>query len=188
MTDQDVEGGSTPQTTGKPLPLKLSPDAMKQGWLYLYRGPVLVYQNKVLHIYLRQAVYGNDGLVSRFEVPLTFGLATVLIQLPFSTPKDIRRRKEMKYGRLLKGPLMVTPRQFNRAVNGTGIGIKTDDCKEPLREHPANSRGATVQFTVNDGNGENEERASTSMTGEEDSNAVPFPRPQPLLGDAKTLQ
>jgi hypothetical protein len=28
-TDQDVEGGSSSQTIGKPLPLKLSPDAMK---------------------------------------------------------------------------------------------------------------------------------------------------------------
>jgi putative transposase len=56
------------------------------------------------------------------------------------------------------------------------------------QDHPATSRGATVQFTVNDGNGENEERASTSMTGEEDSNAVAFPRPQPLPGDAKTLK
>jgi type IV secretory pathway TraG/TraD family ATPase VirD4 len=33
----------------------------------------------------------------------------------------------------LKGPVMVTPREFNRAVHGTGIGIKTDDCKEMLR-------------------------------------------------------
>ena len=28
------------------------------------------------------------------------------------------------------------------------------------RGHPANTLGATVQFIVNDGNGENEERAS----------------------------
>jgi hypothetical protein len=132
-TDQDVEVGSTAQPTGKPVPLRLSADAAKQGWLYLYRGPVLIYQNKPLHNYLQQTIYGNDGLISRFELPLTFGLAALLIQLPFCVPKDIRRRKEMKYGRRLKGPVMVTPRQFNKAVRGTGIGIKADDCKEPLR-------------------------------------------------------
>jgi hypothetical protein len=40
-----------------------------------------------------------------------------------------------------------------------------------------------VQFTVNDGNGENEERASTELSGEEDSNAVLFPKPLLLLAD-----
>src|SRR5580693_3421145 len=61
-TDQDVEIGITGQPVGKPLPLKLSTDTAKQGWLYLYRGPVLVYRNKPLHTYLEQAIYGNDGL------------------------------------------------------------------------------------------------------------------------------
>ena len=36
---------------------------------------------------------------------------------------------------------------------------------------------------VNDGNGENEERVSKKLSGEEDSNAVLFPRPLLLLGD-----
>jgi type IV secretory pathway TraG/TraD family ATPase VirD4 len=132
-TDLDVDIGITGQPAGKPLPLKLSADTAKQGWLYLFRGPVLVYQNKPLHTYLKQAIYGNDGLISRFELPLTFGLIALLLQLPFSILKDIRRRREMKYGRRLKGPVMVTPKQFNKAVCGTGIGIKTDDCKDPLR-------------------------------------------------------
>ena len=132
-TDQDVEAGNTPLRSGKPLPVTASTNALKQGLLFLYRGPVMIYQNKALHTYLRQVVYGNDSLVSRFKLPLIFGLITLLIQLPFSIPKDIRRRKEMKYGRRLKGPVMVKPRQFNKVVRGTGIGIKTDDCKEPLR-------------------------------------------------------
>jgi len=132
-TEQDVEAGTTPQIIGKPLPLKVSADALKKGWLFLYRGTGMIYQNRPLHTYLKQAVYGNDGLVSRFELPLTFGLAALLFQLPFSIPKDTRRYREMKYGRRLKGPVMVTPKQFNKAVQGNGIGIKTDDCKEPLR-------------------------------------------------------
>jgi hypothetical protein len=43
-----------------------------------------------------------------------------------------------------------------------------------------------VEFVVNDENGENgenQERASTELSGEEDSNAVLFPRPLFLLGD-----
>jgi hypothetical protein len=132
-TDQDVEAGNTPQRIGKPLPLKLSAEAIKQGWLFLYRGPVLIYQNKPLHEYLKLVVNGNQGLFSRFALPLSFGVMALLIQLPLSIPRDVRRYKEMKYGRRLKGPVMVTPKQFNKAVHGTGIGIKTDDCKDPLR-------------------------------------------------------
>jgi len=132
-TEQDVEAGTTPQIIGKPLPLKVSADALKKGWLFLYRGPVTMYQNKPLHTYLELVVYGNQNLLSRFALPLIFGVMTLLIQLPFSIPKDVRRYKEMKYGRRLKGPVMVTPKQFNKAVQGNGIGIKTDDCKEPLR-------------------------------------------------------
>jgi hypothetical protein len=37
--------------------------------------------------------------------------------------KRIRRRKELKYGRRLKGPVMLTPKQFNKAVSGDGIRI-----------------------------------------------------------------
>jgi transposase InsO family protein len=54
------------------------------------------------------------------------------------------------------------------------------DSTEPL--------GATVQFIVNDGNGENEERVSTERSGEEDSNAVLFPGPLLLLGDATKVE
>jgi hypothetical protein len=45
-----------------------------------------------------------------------------------------------------------------------------------------------VQFIVNDGNGENEERASTGLSGEEVSNAVLFPGPLLLLRDAKKAE
>jgi hypothetical protein len=43
-------------------------------------------------------------------------------------------------------------------------------------------------LVVNDKNSENEKRISPELSEEEDSNAVLFPRPQPLLGDAKTLK
>jgi hypothetical protein len=49
----------------------------------------------------------------------------------------------------------------------------------------AESRSATMVFFENS---ENEERGSIKLTGEGDSNAVPFPRPHPLLGDTKTSQ
>ena len=45
-----------------------------------------------------------------------------------------------------------------------------------------------MKFVVNDGNGENKERASKELSGEEDSNAVLFPGPLVLLGDATEVE
>jgi hypothetical protein len=51
------------------------------------------------------------------------------VAAPFSIRKDIKRRKELRYGRRLKGPILVTARQFTKA--GDGIGITTNDDKRP---------------------------------------------------------
>ena len=99
----------------------------------LYRSIPTLYPTKSLQIYLKQEVYEGAGLSELFEWPLLFGLLTLVVQLPLSIAKDIRRRKEMKYGRRLKGPILVTPKRFNKAFRGTGIGIKTDGGKEMLR-------------------------------------------------------
>jgi len=45
-----------------------------------------------------------------------------------------------------------------------------------------------VQFFVNDGNNKSEKRASPELSGEEESNAVLFPRPLLLLGDATKVE
>ncbi len=99
----------------------------------LYRGAQTVYQNNPLHAWLQKQIYSGDTVARIFEQPLVFGLVALLLQLPFSITKDIRRRKQMKYGRRLKGPILVTPKQFNKAIGGTGIGLKVDQCDKMLR-------------------------------------------------------
>ena len=56
-------------------------------------GPERTYIDASLSAYLRSAVYGGDGLFDLYKLPLLFGLLSLVIQLPFSIAKDVRRRK-----------------------------------------------------------------------------------------------
>jgi type IV secretory pathway TraG/TraD family ATPase VirD4 len=53
--------------------------------------------------------------------------------LPIAAFQDVQRQKQLKYGRRLKGPEMLTPQQFNKTVRGDGVGFKTNDMKPMLR-------------------------------------------------------
>jgi type IV secretory pathway TraG/TraD family ATPase VirD4 len=123
-SEPDVKAGTTLASRGKQIPLALSAAA---------DGPEQKYIDARLHLYLRNAVYGGDQLRDIYKMPVMFGLLSLLAQLPFAIVKDIKRRKELKYGRRLKGPVMLTPRQFNKTVNGDGIGFKTTEATEMMR-------------------------------------------------------
>jgi hypothetical protein len=116
VTEADVQPGFTAQPIGKPIPLALSEAAHASGVVLLYRGAKVNYQNRPLHDYLRRFVYDRKTFLAIFGVPLWSGLAAFLFQLPFAVRKDVQRLKEMKYGRLLKGPVLVSPKGFNRAM------------------------------------------------------------------------
>jgi type IV secretory pathway TraG/TraD family ATPase VirD4 len=131
--DVDVQPGSTSQFGGKPLPLTLTPQASKYGAYFLLREPSRKYPNKTLHTWIAYWIYADSPLYKLFESQLSFGLVAFVLQLPFSIRKDIRRIKQLRYGRRLKGPVLVNAKDFTKAVEGTGIGITTNDSKVPLR-------------------------------------------------------
>jgi len=131
--ETDVQTGTTSAPAGKHIPLTISTAAAARGLRALYRGPEQPYLDKPLHEYLKSAVFEGDRLRDIYKLPLLFGLLSLLVQLPFSIAKDIARRKQMKYGRLLKGPVMLTPKEFNKTVQGDGIGFKTTEAKEMMR-------------------------------------------------------
>ena len=131
--DADVAAGETRQFPGRTLPLILSETASKQGFRYIFREVQHPYQNHGLHAWLGHWIYADTSLSGLFAMPSYCGFLTLLLQLPFSVRKDIHRRKELRYGRRLKGPILVSAQQFTKAVVGDGIGITTNDAKRPLR-------------------------------------------------------
>jgi type IV secretory pathway TraG/TraD family ATPase VirD4 len=132
-SESDVQAGTTLASGGQHIPLALSAAAEARGLDVIYRGPQQKYIDSRLNTYLQNTVYGGDRLRDIYEMPLWFGFLSLLVQLPFSIRKDIRRRKELKYGRRLKGPVLLTPRQFNKTVSGDGIGFVTTEAKEMMR-------------------------------------------------------
>ena len=74
---------------------------------------------------------------------------------------------------------------YNRQRLHSALGYRSPEEfeRESGRTNSADSSSATVEFVVDDENSENEERDSTKLAGEEDSNAVLFPRSLLLLGD-----
>jgi type IV secretory pathway TraG/TraD family ATPase VirD4 len=131
--ESDVQTGTMPAPGGKHIPLELSRTAAGRGLRALYRGPEQTYLDAPLHEYLKSAVFEDEKLRDIYKLPLLFGFLSLLAQLPFAIAKDIKRRKQMKYGRLLKGPVMLTPKEFNKTVQGDGIGFKTTEAKEMMR-------------------------------------------------------
>ena len=119
--------------SGRPLPLALSETGLKQGFRYIFREVQHPYQNSGLHTWLAHWIFGDTSLSALFATPFYCGVLALALQLPFSIRKDIKRRKELRYGRRLKGPILVAARQFTKAVGGNGIGITTNDDKRPLR-------------------------------------------------------
>lgn len=148
----DVELGRTTEPDGKPIPLRLSADARLRGYSLLFRGPERSYVDARLRDYLKAVVYGGASLSGVFRPPLLSGAALFLILLPFATIKDVQRQKQLKYGRRLKGPELLTPRQFNIAVKGDGIGFKTDEMKEMIRI-PARAEAQHMQIIGDTGAG-----------------------------------
>ncbi len=150
--NSDVEYGKTPEVNGRRIPLALSAEARVHGYTLLFRSPLRSFSDARLRDYLKDFVYGGIGLAAFFRPPLIGGAVVFLILLPFAVRKDVERQKQLRYGRRLKGPEMVTPQQFNRAVEGDGIGFKIDGMRKMLRI-PARAEAQHLQIIGDTGAG-----------------------------------
>lgn len=121
--DEDVASFKTPfgATT-----FTLSEDAAKRGGLRLtwLRKP---YNNVQLHALLASWIYHGLTLADLAARPLWVGLTVFLAGLPFAAPKDAARLRELRYGRRLKGPELVTGGTFNSRNRSRGIGFSNHE-------------------------------------------------------------
>jgi type IV secretory pathway TraG/TraD family ATPase VirD4 len=131
--NDDVVLGKTEDSGGQLIPLALSADARDRGYSLLFRAPARSYVDARFSLYLKGVVFGGMTLFAFFEPPVLGGGVLFLVLLPIACFKDVQRQKELKYGRRLKGPEMLTPQQFNKTVKGDGVGFKTNDMTPMLR-------------------------------------------------------
>jgi hypothetical protein len=109
----DLTNGKTTLPNGKVVPIGISALATTQGYSWFYRAPETKLPDAGMHRWLQAAVYGNRGLAELFEVSLIGGGMCLAAMLWFAIPTDLKRFRQMKYGRVLRGPNMLTPKGFN---------------------------------------------------------------------------
>ena len=119
------------------------------------------------------------GFLQLFELSLIEGAVCLAVMLWFSVPRDIKRFRMLKYGRVLRGPVMMTPTEFNDAQRATerrfvalerlqqlsfrfigkqapppvmGIGFKTTESRSLMRI-PASKEAQHIQIIGDTGTG-----------------------------------
>jgi len=81
------------------------------------------FENWKLHALLRHPIYRDESLLA-LSKPAWFGAFVILFGgLLFAVPKDLARARQLRQGRRLKGPKLVTAVQFNRRNKSNGIGF-----------------------------------------------------------------
>ena len=117
--DGDVASFKTPSGA---TTFTLSKDATRRGGLRL-TWLRKQYNNVELHALLGTWIYHGQTLADLAARSLWIGLGVFLVGLPFAAPKDTARLRELRYGRLLKGPELVTGGTFNSRNRSRGIGF-----------------------------------------------------------------
>ncbi len=148
----DFTSGQTVLPNGKTVGVTLAPEAQAQGYTGFARGPERKMADAPLSAWFQAAIFGGDDLLTAYGPALIeTGIITVFL-LCFALPSDFRRTKRMKYGRLLRGPVMLTPKEFNETLNGKGIGIRTAE-KGAILRIPETEEAKHIQIMGDTGSG-----------------------------------
>ena len=100
----------------------LTDEAVKAGDVRLewQRGQ---FDNAKMRAYLGHWIYRDQTFLDLVKPALWGGLGVFVVGLIVAIPKDAARKRERKEGRRLKGPELVSVREFNRLNRSDGIGF-----------------------------------------------------------------
>jgi hypothetical protein len=112
----DFEEGSTILPDGRAVPVHLTALPLAQGYRWFGRSLVQRYKDASLYRWLSLTFYKGQSLLGTFRLSLVEDGITLAAMLYFAIPADIKRLKRLKYGRVLRGPEIMTPSEFHRAV------------------------------------------------------------------------
>jgi type IV secretory pathway TraG/TraD family ATPase VirD4 len=83
----------------------------------------LVYDHARLHAQLRAWIYANQTLTDLARPSLITVFVVMIAGLLIAIPKDMQWARSRRHGRRLKGPELVSARQFNRRTRANGIAF-----------------------------------------------------------------
>src|SRR6185437_13924116 len=75
--------------------------------------------------WFRQEIYDGEGPVEFVRWLLIAAFIVITVPMAWIIRRDRRLARERKEGRVIRGPTLVTPSQFNRAKSSDGIGFET---------------------------------------------------------------
>ena len=129
----DFTRGKMTLPSGKTAPFALAELARSQGYEFPFRAPARKYIDASMCRWFHDVVFGGKSLLAVFALRLIAGGIVLVGVLAWAVPADIKRFQQMKYGRVLRGPVMLTPRQFNRVTRGEGVGFVTTESRRMMR-------------------------------------------------------
>jgi DNA polymerase III delta prime subunit len=103
----------------------LSDQAERAGADALQWRPFFELPNATASQWLRERIYEDKEPWHFIAVPVLTSLAFVSLLLGWTIWYDRRVARERKQGRIIRGPSLVTPSQFNRSKRSDGIGFET---------------------------------------------------------------
>ena len=148
----DFVEGKTTLPNGKTVSVELSPKARAEGYSAFDRGPERKIASEALSGWFRAAIFGGNDLLSAYAAALIEAAIVTLFLFCFAVSWDYKRARRMKYGRLLRGPIMLTPKEFNATLKGQGIGIRTEE-KGTILRIPQTEEAKHIQIMGDTGAG-----------------------------------
>ena len=113
----DFRDGTTVLPNGTLRPVQLTELPLAQGYRWFGRGAPQKFNDASLSRWLRFTFFEGQSVPRLFLHSAVEAGVCLAVMLFSSVPADVKRLKTLKYGRVLRGPEMMNPREFNKAVS-----------------------------------------------------------------------